>query len=55
MRNGIGMLFKKNKVTHLQGFGRLKGKGKVEVEGPDGNRSVLRRRPRHHRHGIAPA
>lgn len=39
MRNGIGMLFKKNKVTHLEGFGRLKGKGKVEVEGPDGNRS----------------
>jgi dihydrolipoamide dehydrogenase len=25
MRNGIGFLFKKNKVTHLQGFGRLKG------------------------------
>ena len=40
MRNGIGMLFKKNKVTHLEGFGRLKGKGKVEVEGPDGKRSV---------------
>src|SRR5690606_7246786 len=40
MRNGIGFLFKKNKVTHLQGFGRLKGKGKVEVEDGDGNRSV---------------
>jgi dihydrolipoamide dehydrogenase len=39
MRNGIGMLFKKNKVTHLEGFGRLKGKGKVEVEGADGKRS----------------
>src|SRR5690606_14787171 len=40
MRNGIGFLFKKNKVTHFEGFGRLKGKGKVEVQGPDGNRSV---------------
>jgi dihydrolipoamide dehydrogenase len=40
MRNGIGFLFKKNKVSHLQGFGRLKGKGKVEVEGADGNRTV---------------
>ncbi|MEX0836989.1 MAG: dihydrolipoyl dehydrogenase [Gemmatimonadota bacterium] len=39
MRNGIGFLFKKNKVTHVEGFGRLKGKGKVEVEAPDGNRS----------------
>jgi len=39
MRNGIGFLFKKNKVTHLQGFGRLKGKGKVEVEDGDGKRS----------------
>ncbi|MDZ7781260.1 MAG: dihydrolipoyl dehydrogenase [Gemmatimonadota bacterium] len=40
MRNGIGFLFKKNKVTHLEGFGRLKGKGKVEVEASDGKRSV---------------
>jgi len=40
MRNGIGFLFKKNKVTHFEGFGRLKGKGKVEVQGTDGNRSV---------------
>ncbi|MEX2465800.1 MAG: dihydrolipoyl dehydrogenase [Gemmatimonadota bacterium] len=39
MRNGIGFLFKKNKVTHLEGFGRLKGKGKVEVEGADGKRT----------------
>jgi dihydrolipoamide dehydrogenase len=40
MRKGVGHLFKKNKVTHLEGFGRLKGKGKVEVEGADGNKSV---------------
>jgi dihydrolipoamide dehydrogenase len=32
MRKGVGHLFKKNKVTHLEGFGRLAGKGKVEVE-----------------------
>jgi dihydrolipoamide dehydrogenase len=40
MRKGVGHLFKKNKVTHFEGFGRLKGKGKVEVEGPDGNKAV---------------
>jgi dihydrolipoamide dehydrogenase len=28
---GIGFLFKKNKVTHLAGRGRLAGKGQVEV------------------------
>jgi dihydrolipoamide dehydrogenase len=28
---GIGFLFKKNKVTHVQGRGRLAGKGQVEV------------------------
>ena len=40
MRKGVGHLFKKYKVTHIEGFGRLKGKGKVEVEGSDGNKSV---------------
>jgi dihydrolipoamide dehydrogenase len=40
MRKGVGHLFKKNKVTHFEGFGRLKGKGKVEVEGADGNKTV---------------
>jgi len=40
MRKGVGHLFKKNKVTHIEGFGRLAGKGKVEVEGADGNKSV---------------
>ncbi len=29
---GVGYLFKKNKVEHVQGWGRLAGKGKVEVE-----------------------
>jgi dihydrolipoamide dehydrogenase len=40
MAKGIAFLFKKNKVTHLSGFGRLKGKGKVEVEAEDGSKSV---------------
>ena len=40
MAKGIAFLFKKNKVTHLQGYGRLKGGGKVEVEGSDGKKSV---------------
>lgn len=40
MRKGVGHLFKKNGVTHIEGYGRLKGAGKVEVEGPDGNKSV---------------
>jgi dihydrolipoamide dehydrogenase len=40
MTNGIAHLFKKNKVTHLQGFGRLAGKGKVEVQASDGSRST---------------
>ena len=40
MNKGIGFLFKKNKVTHIQGYGRLKGKGKVEVEAADGGKSV---------------
>ena len=31
LNKGVGHLFKKNKITHLQGFGRLKGKGKVEA------------------------
>jgi dihydrolipoamide dehydrogenase len=40
MRKGVGFLFKKNKVTHIEGFGRLKGKGKVEVEDSSGKRTT---------------
>ena len=40
MTRGIAGLFKKNKVTHLKGFGRLAGKGKVEVEEEGGSKSV---------------
>lgn len=32
MSKGIGFLFKKNKVTHIQGYGRLLGGGAVEVD-----------------------
>ena len=32
LNRGVGMLFKKNKVTHIEGWGRLAGKGRVEVD-----------------------
>jgi len=38
MRKGVGHLFKKYGVTAIEGFGRLKGKGKVEVQAADGNK-----------------
>jgi dihydrolipoamide dehydrogenase len=37
---GVGFLFKKNKVEHVAGWGRLAGTGKVEVEGKDGKRTL---------------
>lgn len=40
LNKGVGHLFKKNKVTHLPGFGRLVEKGKVEVEDPEGKKTV---------------
>lgn len=33
LTQGIEYLFKKNKVDHLRGFGKIKGKGEVEVDG----------------------
>ena len=36
LNKGVGHLFKKNGVTHIQGFGRLVAKGTVSVEGPEG-------------------
>jgi dihydrolipoamide dehydrogenase len=39
LNRGVGHLFKKNEVTHIQGFGRLVGKGIVGVEGPDGEKA----------------
>jgi dihydrolipoamide dehydrogenase len=38
---GVGFLFKKNKVQHLAGRGKLAGKGKVEVTGKDGKKRTV--------------
>ena len=37
---GVAFLFKKNKIEHVIGWGRLAGNGKVEVEGKDGKRTL---------------
>lgn len=37
MSKGIQFLFKKNKIEHVAGFGKLKGNGIVEVTDADGN------------------
>ncbi len=41
LNRGVGFLFKKNGVTHIEGYGRLAGYGRVEVAGADGGSSVL--------------
>lgn len=38
---GITFLFKKNKITSFNGFGKILGSGKVEVKGADGLSQVL--------------
>jgi dihydrolipoamide dehydrogenase len=38
---GIGFLFKKNKVTHVQGRGRLAGAGTVELTAKDGTKQTI--------------
>lgn len=38
MSKGIQFLFKKNKITHIKGYGRLAGAAKVEVEDSDGKK-----------------
>jgi len=40
LTKGIEFLFKKHKITWLKGHGRLKGEGRVEVEGADGTSTV---------------
>ena len=40
MSKGVQFLFKKNKIDHIEGFGRLAGKGKVEVE-KDGKKTLV--------------
>ncbi|HEX6069860.1 MAG TPA: dihydrolipoyl dehydrogenase [Longimicrobiaceae bacterium] len=41
LSKGVGGLFKKNKVTHIDGRGRLAGGGKVEVTAKDGKKQTL--------------
>lgn len=38
MSKGIQFLFKKNKIDHIKGFGKLAGNGTIEVEGGDGKK-----------------
>jgi dihydrolipoamide dehydrogenase len=39
--NGISFLFKKHKVTHIQGKGKITGPGQVEVKKADGTSETL--------------
>jgi dihydrolipoamide dehydrogenase len=41
LTKGVGFLFKKNKVTHIDGRGRLQGGGKVEVTAKDGKKQTV--------------
>lgn len=40
MTGGIRGLFRKNKVTHFEGLGRLAGDGKVDVDGKKGTETI---------------
>ncbi len=40
LSNGVSFLLKKNKVTHIEGYGRLLGNGRVEID-RDGNKQVV--------------
>jgi len=40
LSRGVTMLFKKNKITHIKGWGRLAGKGQVEVD-TDGSKETF--------------
>lgn len=41
LTKGIGFLFKKNKITHIEGRGRLTGDGKIEVTGNDKKKQTV--------------
>lgn len=41
LSKGVGFLFRKYKVTHVDGRGRIAGKGKVEVTAKDGGKQTL--------------
>lgn len=40
MSKGVQFLFRKNNIEHIKGFGRLRGKGNVEVEDSSGNKKT---------------
>ncbi|GMR13592.1 MAG: dihydrolipoyl dehydrogenase [Gemmatimonadota bacterium] len=41
LSKGVGFLFKKNKITHIEGRGRLLSKGSVEVTSTDGGKQAI--------------
>jgi dihydrolipoamide dehydrogenase len=41
-RGGVGMLFKKNGVRHVEGFASFKDKNTIEVKKPDGTTETLK-------------
>jgi dihydrolipoamide dehydrogenase len=41
LSKGVGFLFKKYKVTHIDGRGRLTGKGTLEITGKDGKQQKV--------------
>jgi dihydrolipoamide dehydrogenase len=41
MSKGVQFLMKKNKIDVIMGFGKIKGKGQLEVTGADGNKQVV--------------
>ena len=41
LTKGVEFLMRKNKVDYVKGFGRIAGKGKVEVAGADGAKQTL--------------
>lgn len=41
LTKGVEFLMRKNKVDYVKGFGRIAGKGKVEVAGADGAKQML--------------
>jgi dihydrolipoamide dehydrogenase len=42
LNKGVGHLFKKNGITHIQGVARMAGVGKVEVKEADGGENLYR-------------
>ena len=40
LTGGVEGLFKKNKITHLQGSGKVTAPGEIEVTGKDGTQKI---------------